>query len=174
VLFAVAMLVGAGVFALFSYQTLAKARGAIAYQREQTRTIGALANDISAIMEQEAHLIFEHDPTVAGKLEALGQVVQLESPVVIEQRDGGAVPGAVNVKKRQYSPRAAMRSVEIGPLVAWLAKACDGSVVEGLVPTSIRLRALRTGPSDKPAGPGEADWELEAKFARMERDERGS
>ncbi len=174
VMLATLLLVGAGVFALTSYQSLAKARGAIEFQRERTRTVGALASEITAMIELEKTLIFEPDPTVASKLEALGELVQLETPVLMEQRPGGAPAGTVNVTRSLYSPRSALRSVEIGPLLAWLAKACDGSVVEGLTPMSIRLRALRTGPTDKPAGPGEADWEMEVKFSRMERDERGS
>jgi hypothetical protein len=174
VLAAVALLVAAGLFTLFSYQSLARARGAIALQHEQTRTIEALAGEIAATMEQESRLIFDPDATVASKLESIGQIVGLETPVLIDQKPGGAPPGTVNVVKRLYNTRSPLRSLEIGPLVRWLEKACDGSIVQGLTPTSIRLRALRTGPTDKPAGPGEADWELDVKFARIEREERGS
>lgn len=173
VLLAIALLVAAGVFALFSYQSLARAKGAIAFQREQTRTISDLANEINAITQQEATLIFDPDESVAGKLEAIGADLGLQPPVLINQLPGGAVPGVANVIKKQYNPRNALRSIEIGPLVTWLARASDPAFIQGLTPTTIRLRALRTGATDKPAGPGEADWELDVKFTRIER-ERGS
>ncbi len=179
VLFAALLLAAAGIYALLSYRTLSAARGAIAFQQQQTRTIKDLDASITAIEEKEARLVFEPDPRVASKLEELGKEVGLENEMRVEQTSG-SVAGTKNIARKVYTPKAAppasgaLRSIEIAPLVAWLTRACDGSVVQGLMPTSIKIKALRTGPTDKPAGPGEADWELDARFSRIERDERGS
>jgi hypothetical protein len=164
------LLLGTGAFALESYRALTRANGAISYQREQTRTVASLVQDIEAMSEQESKLVFPADFRVASKLEDLAKELGLDG-VVIEQHDGSPPAGAVNVKKKLYNPRSPIRAIDVGPVIAWLARACDGSVVEGLTPTSIKLTALRTGPTDKPAAPGEADWQLDVKFTRLERDQ---